>query len=335
MYRDDVTPYWIQVPFRMFNATSQRENWLQAWDPAEEEKWVHPQDPISYKDNIYGTDRFYDMLDAVADYHFDEKTCVVCGIRCEESPGRRLGLTQVASYKFCTWHAWLKRHVFSPIYDWTLTDVWHAIAEHGWTYCTTYDSMHQYGIAPRKMRVSHLHHEMAVQDLFFLQELEPETYVRLCNRLEGIDMAAKFAMEFYPRELPHAFGSWREYRDYLLDHLAEEPYRSHLRHRFREHEFKLSEETMEEHGGYMVHVRSILLNDWEAEALGKWTNNHKIAVEMRDRRPLWQGSDEHNEWLIEGRRLPKVGEVQERSEGHDDEIEARKHAEEGSEVVPI
>ena len=73
------------------------------------------------------------------------------------------------------------------------------------------------------MRVSSLTHENAINDLFLIQELEPDTWDRLVDRLPGIHTAGHqdlFEMFRCPKDLPAAFGSWREYRDYLVEYLG-------------------------------------------------------------------------------------------------------------------
>jgi predicted phosphoadenosine phosphosulfate sulfurtransferase len=73
------------------------------------------------------------------------------------------------------------------------------------------------------MRVSNVHHETSVHSLFYMQEVEPETYARLTQRIGGIDMAGKMGVaDYFIHELPFMFKDWAEYRDYLLDKLIED-----------------------------------------------------------------------------------------------------------------
>ena len=113
----------------------------------------------------------------------------------EESPGRPLGLTGSPVYKGVTWghqhyskncnpHG--KPHVtFYPIYYWSYTDVWKAIHDNGWKYNKLYDAQYRLGTPVPNMRVSNLHHETALQNIFYVQEVEPETYEKLTRRLQG------------------------------------------------------------------------------------------------------------------------------------------------------
>ena len=89
MYREDVTPYWFQMPIKIFNATSADEQWLECWSPDDEGDWMHEKDPISIKENVYGTDRFAEAFTKIMGKIWpDEKSCFIAGVRTEESPSR-------------------------------------------------------------------------------------------------------------------------------------------------------------------------------------------------------------------------------------------------------
>tara|TARA_R110002153_G_C13177391_1_gene484752 strand:+ start:102 stop:671 length:570 start_codon:yes stop_codon:yes gene_type:complete len=112
-------------------------------------------------------------------------------------------------------------YCFYPIYDWSYTDVWKAIHDKQWSYCEIYDLQYNYGVSIRNMRVSNLHHETAVQSLFYLQEIDGDLYNRLTKRLGGIDTAGKMNEDFFVKELPFMFCDWEEYCFHLVDKLIE------------------------------------------------------------------------------------------------------------------
>lgn len=239
MYDKRVKPYWLQVPIRLFNATShESDNWLHCW--AEDEKWIRDKDPIAIKENTFGTDRFKEMFNAfIRTTYPDEldKVCTVGGVRVEESPSRKLALTQNASYKYITWGKKEgKIHAFYPIYDWSYTDVWHAIAKNRWKYNRVYDEFYKRGVKPPNMRVSNLNHETALRSLQYIQEIEPDTWNKIANRMYGINTSTK--MDFRdlftpPKKLPFMFKDWFEYRDHLLNNLVVDPeQRATFKHEF-------------------------------------------------------------------------------------------------------
>lgn len=267
MHQPDVIPLWFQIPFRLTNATShnEHEQFLHVWDEDHPEVWMRPKEPDSIHANTYGQDRFYSTLAAIGERHFHGGG-TMSGMRAEEAPGRRVGLTGAPSYKWATW-GWQgpNHYVFSPIYDWTWRDVWKAIHEHGWRYNVHYDALYQFGVPVQKMRVSNYHHETAVWSLFHLQEIEPESYAKATQRLEGIHTAAHLgAKDFRPADLPFMFATWAEYRDFLVDRLPTPENAA----RFKAKWVKLREQfplAYQEVGERLAkaEAHSVIMNDWE------------------------------------------------------------------------
>jgi predicted phosphoadenosine phosphosulfate sulfurtransferase len=290
MEHPDVRPRWYQVPFKLFNATSATEHWLQCWNPEDEARWMRPRETYSIHENVYKCDRFHDMFNAIMRVEYkDTPVCLIGGVRCEESPSRLAALTQVATYKWATWGKVLDKkrghYTMYPIYDWLLTDVWKAIHDNDWPYNAIYDAQYRYGIAPRDMRVSNVHHETAVQHLFYMQEVEKETYERLTQRIAGVDSAAHLgAADFFVTSLPPMFGSWIEYRDYLLENLIEnEQWKAGWRRRFAKHDALYVPELGQEHC-CRVHINSILTNDWEMVKIANFEakpNMHMIRKKAK------------------------------------------------------
>lgn len=290
MNHSDVNPMWMQVPIKLFNATSVHEHWLRCWDPAEEHRWMRPREEISYKVNRYGTDRFAQMFTNIVGTEFPAtKTCYISGVRTEESPTRFIALTGQLTYKWITWGKALNKtrqhFTFYPIYDWSYTDVWKFIHDNNHPYNNLYDYMWQYGISVSAMRVSNVHHETAVHSLFHLQEIEPDTYERLTQRIDGVDMAGKFGKDdYFQYQVPFMFSGWKEYRDYLLEKLIENPeWRERFRWKFDKHETLYGPTKIAEKM-YITHVQSILTNDWEHIKLDNWEHRPEIYHIRKERR---------------------------------------------------
>lgn len=261
-----VNPMWFQMPIRLTNSTSNTEHYLNCWEPGA--VWMREREDFAITENVYGTDRFHSLFEAIYKHHYKgKKVAVLAGVRAEESPARLMGLTVDATYKWITWG---KRHdkrhehyTLYPLYDWSYTDIWKAIHDNKWKYAKAYDYMYQYGIPPAKMRVSNLHHETAVHTLFYLQEIERETWDKLTRRLGGINQArhAKKEEIFQAGKLPYMFKNWKEYRDYLLEKLVtDEKYRTAMRKKFdrmdQNYSMMVGIDKM-----HKVHVSTILLQD--------------------------------------------------------------------------
>lgn len=275
MYRSEVEPYWLQCPIKLFNAASHQTDFLHCWDPACKDKWIHPQDPISIKENTFGTDRFHKMFAAFRKSLFKGQPYAnLGGIRTEESVMRFGGVTGALCYKDITWGKREgKGYTFYPIYDWTFDDDWIYIAKKKCRYNHVYDLMFNYGIPKQGMRVSNLHHETAYRTLFFLQEVERDTYNRLCDRLPGISTFSQMQEEVMVKELPEMFSSWKEYRDYLLEHIVRPDLRPEFRKRWQ---------GQDGDDFYREHVVELMVNDWEGTKNGNFVARRNLVGKINN-----------------------------------------------------
>jgi predicted phosphoadenosine phosphosulfate sulfurtransferase len=287
MTRDDVEPRWFQIPFKITNATSQTDKWLMCWDPSREDDWIHPKDPLAIHENTLGIDRFKQIFTAhqIQEYGNTPSACLT-GVRAEESPNRRKGLTGGLTYKDITWgardHRKLPIYVFHPIYDWSYVDVWKCIHDNVLAYNAIYDAQYRYGIPAWEMRVSSIQHETAVRALFVLQEFEPDTYERMVSRLAGVSTFSHLGKTGtdMPRRLPYMFSSWLEYRDYLADNLLDADTRNALRPVFDRQQKQLPPHLMDEMA--QIHIASILTNDREAVKISNWWSQPFIGQARKD-----------------------------------------------------
>jgi predicted phosphoadenosine phosphosulfate sulfurtransferase len=292
MQNPEVEPLWFQMPIRLFNATSTTDHWLMCWDKAEEHRWMRPQEPYAITENTYGTERFGELFSAIIKKDFAGiKTCYVAGMRTEESPTRAMALTHELTYKHVTWGSTLDKkeqhYTFYPIYDWSYMDVWAAIHKNNWYYNKIYDAQYNYGIGLPNMRVSNVHHETAVGTLFYMQEIEGDTYQKLTQRIAGIDMAGKMGKhDYFPRSLPFMFADWREYRDFLLDKLIDNPdWIKGFKKIFARHDEMYAHVIADKM--YKEHINAILTNDWEHVKLGNFERrpeNITLKKEWRKRK---------------------------------------------------
>jgi len=273
-----VEPIWLQMPMLLFNSTSMDEPWLKCWEDGKD--WMRQKESFSIKENHFGTERFHNIFEKVLEYYFpNEKACYLAGVRAEESPTRLAGLTTGQTYKSITWgkilNKKLEHYTFYPLFDWCLSDVWKSIHSNNWQYCKIYDELYRYGIAPHKMRVSNLHHETAVHSLFFLHEIEAETWDALSNRLAGINQAKHMQKTemFAVKKLPWMFGTWIEYRDYLTETLITmEEHRKIFQKKWAEMDLLYSD-MKNMHDLVRKQISSLLVNDWEFVKLAGFINS--------------------------------------------------------------
>jgi predicted phosphoadenosine phosphosulfate sulfurtransferase len=284
MYHPDVNPLWLQIPFKIFNATSNKEEWLECWDVNKPDDWMRPKDAISVKENNFGTDRFHEMFTKVMEYYYpNQKACYLAGVRCEESPTRYVALTTAATYKHITWGKILNKKMqhftFYPIYDWIYLDVWKAIHDNSWDYNEIYNYQYRYGLPIQKMRVSNLNHETALSSLLYLQEVEPQTWQKLSKRLSGINTVKHLKAEAITviDKLPEAFESWKEYAYYLLENLiTDDKRRLIFAKHFERLEEKYSNLVHQKDTMYKNMVTTLVINDFEFTKLNNWERNPEL-----------------------------------------------------------
>lgn len=259
MSQPNVIPLWYQVPIFMTNAASHQQLFLWAWGDGE--KWVREKSPIAIHsiENKYPK-RFHKFNLWVAQNLRKRagKSISIIGLRAEESPDRRFVMFGEDSDLF-----WLRRknepHRAYPIIDWRFKDVWKFLIDGNYKYNRIYDKMYMLGHDLRTMRVSNLIHEKAFRCLSDLQELEPETYDKLENRLQGVHTAALYGKEnliYSIRKLPDNFKSWKEYKDFLLESIH--PDLSKL-FKYQWSRFGDTDDV----GACKYMVKRILLCDWE------------------------------------------------------------------------
>lgn len=296
--RDEVDPLWLQVPLEMNNAADANKSYITLWDPEAQDVWMRDKHPMAVHENELGTDNFYEAFPAaVRQYRRAGKVAILGGMRCEEAPLRAVrmtggSLTQVGKpplYPGIYWCKLLNQDpgdfTFYPIYDWTWRDVWTAIHQHGWDYCSIYDDMYRYGVPTNKMRVSHVHHENSISvSVPIMQEIEPQTYERLSRRVAGISTvshlfkSADGQHDRAPVDLPEAFGSWEEYRDYLLENLIADPVaKEKIRGKIERSERGVMAHFPDRRELVRVQIRCILLADTLGTVLAQWHAKREIG----------------------------------------------------------
>lgn len=270
MRQPNVIPLWYQVPTFMTNACSSEQLFLWAW--GEGENWVRPKSDISIHE-IKGKypKRFYKFVlwSSMQLRKLKGKSVSVIGLRAEESPSRRFVMFGEDNDLF-----WLRRkhepHKAYPLIDWSYTDVWKFLAENNLKYNKVYDKMYMLGLNLRTMRVSNLIHEKAYRCLTELQELEPETYDKLEQRLKGVHCASIYAKEnlmYSIKKLPEQFKTWKEYKDFLLDNIHPD-----LAKIFRYQWSRFG--NTDDIGACKYMVKRILLCDWEGNIT--WTRDNEF-----------------------------------------------------------
>lgn len=282
---------WYQIPVSIANNASGDTNFT-CW--GEGEQWMRDKEPGAIHQENIGTSDWYQLFPAIFKYRFPgQKACLLTGIRSEESPRRHLGLTGIRTYKDITWGLIFDKAIdqynFSPLYDWSLTDIWTAIHKNNWKYCRLYDELYAIGTPLRQMRLSSLHHETALSSLITLQEIDREMWEKVVQRIPGANTVKHLSRDAFscPKKLPYMFDSWAEYRDHLVETMIPDEAEQKLLHK----EFAKMEKRYlnfpDKDKMYQVQSRTVIVNDqcftlcrnWEAspnvQSWLKWTKGIK------------------------------------------------------------
>jgi predicted phosphoadenosine phosphosulfate sulfurtransferase len=283
MYDPRVKPMWFQMPMVITNNASSYDRYSYCWEEGKDDLWIHPKDPISIKENNYGTNRFHDLFERIFKYHFKgQKSCYLAGVRCEESPKRAMTLTDERTYKHITWGKILNKELqhftFYPLFDWSYSDVWKAIQSNKWAYNDVYNEMYRYGVKINDMRISNVHHETAIQALLLIQDIEPKTWLRISARINGANTIKHLKNEAFvcPKELPSMFESWSEYSSHLAKHIIQDDKNKATIVKITDKYNKLFPDREINQDLHKNIINTILSSDWDLTKLKNWSINANV-----------------------------------------------------------
>ena len=263
-----IEPMWFQMPMKWYNNISSTEKYIHIWE--EGKKHIRERSDISIKDNVYLDFGYQELFEQIFKVHFpNQKSCYIAGVRTEESPKRMMSLTSALTYKDITWGKKLNEkqghYTFYPIYDWSYSDVWKYIFDNNIEYNRIYDALFTQGVSISNMRISNLHHETAIQNLLLIQEIEPETWNKVAERIDGVNAVKHLKDESFrcPTDLPFMFKSWREYALYLAEQLTDDEEFITKMHKYIENNEKYMITNLIYVDFYKTIIKTILSQDFD------------------------------------------------------------------------
>lgn len=235
--QDEVEPYWVCLPMATRTALSSYEMYWYPWDDTKKDAWVRPMPQRDYVINLehnpMTTYRYRMHQEDLAKQfgrwyrmaHGNGKTVCLLGIRADESLQRYSGfLNKRYGYKGECWITKQFKDVWcaSPLYDWSLQDVWHAYWKFGYDYNRLYDLYYMAGLKVSQMRVASPFNDYSKDALNLYRVIDPEIWTRLVGRVQGANFAAIYghtkAMGYRSIKLPEGH-TWKSYTIFLLDTL--------------------------------------------------------------------------------------------------------------------
>ena len=237
--RPEVQGWWVCLPIHLRNAVSQYQpHWL-CWDKDKRDAWIrdYPDNKWVVKDEdffpffVRGME-FEEFVPAFAEWFAGgEKTACCVGIRSDESLNRFRTIASESKVKLDNknWTTKLnpkeessKVYNCYPIYDWRVEDIWRANGKFGWDYNKIYDIMHLAGVPLHKMRLCQPYGDDQRQGLYLFKILEPETWAKVVNRVEGANFGNRYTendrttLGNYKVNLPEGH-TYESYAQFLLD----------------------------------------------------------------------------------------------------------------------
>ena len=226
------------VPLKCPTSTSMFETYWRPWEESKKDIWVREL-PKKY----LGEDDFDFINDEMSDYDFQKrfslwyhqkreakKTCVLIGIRAEESLDRWRTIVSdrnINKYKKVSWTTKMYDNVYNayPMYDWKTEDVWVANAKFGWDYNKLYDLFYYAGVPLGNMRVASPFHDAAKANLSLYRAIDPNIWGKMVSRVNGVNFTAIYgntkAMGWKNITKPKHF-TWKQYAMFLLETLPKE-----------------------------------------------------------------------------------------------------------------
>jgi len=226
------------VPLKCPTSTSMFETYWRPWEESKRDIWVREL-PKKY----LSKDDFDFITDDMSDYDFQKrfslwyhqkrkakKTCVLIGIRAEESLDRWRTIVSdrnINKYKKVSWTTKMYDNVYNayPIYDWKTEDIWVANAKFGWDYNKLYDLFYYAGVPLNSMRVASPFHDAAKANLSLYRAIDPNIWGKMVSRVNGVNFTAIYgntkAMGWKNITKPKHF-TWKQYAMFLLETLPKE-----------------------------------------------------------------------------------------------------------------
>ncbi len=226
------------VPLKCPTSTSMFETYWRPWEESKKDIWVRdlPDKYLSKKDFDFITDDMsdYDFQKRFSLWYHEKrkakKTCVLIGIRAEESLDRWRTIVSdrnINKYKNTPWTTKMYDNVYNayPIYDWTTEDIWTAYAKFGWDYNKLYDLFYYAGVPLGSMRVASPFHDAAKANLSLYRAIDPNVWGKMVSRVNGVNFTAIYggtkAMGWKNISKPKHF-TWKQYAVFLLETLPKE-----------------------------------------------------------------------------------------------------------------
>ncbi len=244
VYSDVIgTMYWVCLPISLRNAVSiLQPKWI-CWNQADKDKWVRemPQNPWVINESNCPWDWFRYGMEFeeftplfgqwYAEQHGEPCACGI-GIRSDESLNRFRTIISDSKtpYKGYPWTTRGKvgakptnTYHFFPLYDWRTEDIWGAVSQLDLRFNQIYELMYKNGLSIHEQRLCQPYGDDQRNGLDQFRALEPETWEKVLNRVNGVNFGNIYArtslLGNLTSEKPEHL-TWEQYTVYLLESIG-------------------------------------------------------------------------------------------------------------------
>jgi predicted phosphoadenosine phosphosulfate sulfurtransferase len=239
--------YWVCLPFCEDNATSALNPEFITWDESAKDYWV--SQPPEFAITIETTPIPFPFYTGIADFDtftgqfshwFHQKkkskkkgknkgtrTAQVVGIRTDESLRRYMAITNEGKlrYKDQCWTTAITEDIYAayPLYDWKTADIWGAVSKFDLLYNQAYEGMYKNGVPVSQQRICQPFGQAQKAGLDQFRFIEPETWERLLQRVEGVNFGAIYcrtSLLGHMSSMKPAHLSWEQYAVFLLESIG-------------------------------------------------------------------------------------------------------------------
>lgn len=212
-----------------------RPTWI-PWDENEKDLWVRdmPKDAINIEtvdERIFKRGQEWeDLLKQFPKYLLKKYKCdkIACltGERTDESFNRfRAYAFSENIYSDIKWSNIDAKGVikFTPLYDWSVQDIWHAVYKFQLKYNQVYEMLWKDGIPISKQRICQPFGQDQRQSLSQWAKLEPDTWAKIVNRVSGANFGAlysKTTLLGHNGTSKPEYMSWEQYAVFLLESIG-------------------------------------------------------------------------------------------------------------------
>lgn len=206
MYKDHIDLHWFCGELLLRNAVSNYEpRWI-CWDEEKKDMWVRDKPKLARDLNDYPfyvpKMEFEELMVIFGEWYSQGKsTGAFIGIRSDESLHRYRAIVSRKDglmHRDYKWTTKVKKNLFNlyPIYDWKTEDIWIYHGKYNdKPHNVVYDKMNMAGVKLSQQRLCQPYGDDQRRGLWLYHILEPDTWYKLINRVNGVNSGALYVQE--------------------------------------------------------------------------------------------------------------------------------------------